>query len=89
MVTTCVNKRTDAYDVYIGRPTLVGNPFEIGKHGDRAKVIELYREWFYKQLANNQFKTYVEGLKGQRLACWCKPLSCHGDVIVEYLETPR
>lgn len=30
----------------------------------------------------------LEPLRGKRLACWCHPLPCHGDVIVELLEQP-
>jgi hypothetical protein len=26
-------------------------------------------------------------LQGKTLGCWCKPLACHGDVIVEILES--
>lgn len=29
--------------VYVGRPTKWGNPFKIGIHGDRDKVVELFR----------------------------------------------
>jgi hypothetical protein len=32
---------------------------------------------------------YRKGLfamKGMRLACFCKPDACHGDVIAEYLD---
>ena len=29
---------------------------------------------------------WLEPLRGKRLACWCKPLPCHGDIIVEMLE---
>lgn len=25
-------------------------------------------------------------LKDKVLGCWCKPLSCHGDVLVELIE---
>ena len=28
---------------------------------------------------------WLEPLRGKRLACWCHPLSCHGDIIVEML----
>lgn len=32
----------------------------------------------------------LEPLRGKRLACWCHPLPCHGDVIVEWLDShPR
>jgi hypothetical protein len=27
----------------------------------------------------------IEPLRGKTLGCWCKPLPCHGDVIVELL----
>ena len=34
------NKKTYRGDgVYIGRPSLLGNPFRIGEHGTRAEVI--------------------------------------------------
>jgi hypothetical protein len=26
-------------------------------------------------------------LDGRTLGCWCKPLACHGDILVELLET--
>jgi hypothetical protein len=29
----------------------------------------------------------LEPLRGYRLACWCAPLPCHGDVILEWLDT--
>lgn len=29
--------------IYVGRPTKWGNPFVIGKHGDRDKVVKLFR----------------------------------------------
>ena len=75
------------FDIYIGRPSLFGNPFSIGKHGDRVEVIEKYRVYFLERVARDeQFRSAVESLRGKVLACWCRPLACHGDVIVEYLE---
>jgi hypothetical protein len=41
-----VNKRIDAFDVYIGRGSVWGNPFVIGKDGDRAEVIRKYEDYF-------------------------------------------
>ena len=76
-----VNKRTHkptADDVYIGRPSKWGNPFAIGKHGDRAEVIRKYHNWIKTQptlLAD------VKSLKGKNLVCWCKPEACHGDIL--------
>ncbi len=39
---TVVHCKRKTYDVYIGRPGKWGNPFEIGKDGNRAEVIEKY-----------------------------------------------
>lgn len=78
-----VNKKTDKFDVFIGRPSKWGNPFVIGKDGDRNQVI-----WKYKNyLASNlELMTQILELEGKVLGCYCKPEKCHGDVIVELLE---
>lgn len=78
-----VHCRKSKYDVYIGRPSKWGNPFEIGKDGDREEVIKKYREWILTQedLLN---QLYV--LKDKTLGCWCYPLRCHGDVLVELIN---
>src|SRR6266545_1014886 len=31
--------------IYVGRPTAFGNPFELGRDGDRDEVVERYRRW--------------------------------------------
>lgn len=79
------------YDVYIGRAGqgqdgYFGNPFKLGEIG-REGVLRLYRDWFYRMLEKDlEFKCRVHKLKGKVLGCFCKPLQCHGDVIVEYLN---
>ncbi len=72
-----------AYEVYIGRPTKWGNPFVIGVDGSRDEVIAKYRAWIKKRplLINDLCE-----LKGKVLGCFCKPLACHGDVLVELIE---
>ena len=75
------------YDFLIDRTTLYGNPFLIGRDGDREQVIAKYKEYFYRRLTDPIFRSKVLELKGKVLGCWCKPLTCHGDVIVEYLNT--
>lgn len=74
-------KKSKAYDVYIGRPSLWGNPFTIGKDGTRAQVIVKYQAWLD---ANPNLKARARSeLRGKVLACWCKPLACHGDILSE------
>jgi hypothetical protein len=87
--TTVVNiKTTKRYDEYIGRGTIYGNPYIIGKDGTREEVIKKYSDYFYKKLRNDWFRNKVLSLKNKSLGCWCKPLKCHGDVIVEYVNKP-
>lgn len=82
--TVVVNCRRDDYDVFIGRPSIWGNPYKEGLHGTREEVIEMYRQYLIKhpyllELAKQQ-------LKGMILGCYCKPAMCHGDVLVELLQ---
>jgi len=90
--TTVVNIRRQEYDEYIGRAGnghdgYFGNPFSVARDGGREKVIELYRKYFLNRLKiDAEFAKRIEGLKGKRLGCFCKPEACHGDVIAEYLE---
>lgn len=77
--------------VYIGRPSVLGNPFPMSKESERAQVIEQYRDWLRAQYKTNpRVRSALESLAarsraGEHLAlqCWCAPLPCHGDVIAE------
>lgn len=81
------HKRSRSADaVYIGRPTQWGNPFQIGRDGDRAEVIAKYRAWL---MAQPDLVTAVRReLKGRSLICWCAPQPCHGDVLIEVANQP-
>lgn len=65
--------------VYIGRPSKFGNPFEIGKDGDRSQVLQKYKEWLKTQ--PELIRAIKEECKGKVLVCFCKPKACHGDLI--------
>lgn len=87
METRIVNLKKEKYDVYIGRPSIFGNPFNIGKDGNREEVIEKHLWHFLARLVKDRdFRKKVLSLKGKTLGCYCKPLGCHGDIIVKYLE---
>lgn len=99
--TTVVNLNNSAYDVYIGRQRqgldgYFGNPIVRGKeccvcgetHYDNQSIVACYRKGFYHEIERNkEFAERISQLKGKRLGCFCKPDHCHGDVIVEYLES--
>ena len=80
-----VHCRRSKYDVYIGRPSKWGNPFVIGKDGDRDTVIDRYRAWI---LTQPHLLAALPELKGKVLGCYCRPKACHGDVLVQ-LSTER
>ncbi|MBW4622354.1 MAG: DUF4326 domain-containing protein [Cyanosarcina radialis HA8281-LM2] len=81
------------------RESVLGNPFAIGKEGNREEVIEKYRQWLWANVKsglqgnhNEVFDELVrigemmlEG-KDVELSCYCVPLKCHGDVIVRCVE---
>lgn len=65
--------------IYIGRGSKWGNPFIIGIDGNRNEVCDK----FEKQILPN---LDVSELIGKDLICFCKPLRCHGDSIIEKIE---
>lgn len=66
---------TDA--VYVGRPTKWGNPFVIGKDGNRVEVIKKYENWLPTSGLD------VKELRGKSLVCWCHPQACHADILLK------
>lgn len=79
----------DSYDVYIGRGTLWGNPYQMGKEGTRDEVIAKFAYDFEKRFLKlpEKFDENIEKLRGKTLGCHCKPAACHGDVIASYLNS--
>ena len=47
------------------------------------EAIEQYEEWIVKQ---KDLMAALPELKDKVLGCWCKPKSCHGDVLVKLLQ---
>jgi hypothetical protein len=89
--TKVVNLRKAPYDVYIGRAGrgqdgYFGNPYALGKDGDRDEVLVKYKKYFQNRLDKDpEFFKRVAALAGKTLGCFCKPFACHGDIIVKYL----
>lgn len=65
--------------MYVGRPSKWGNPFPISSTCSRSKAIELYRKHLYDSGLINS----IHELKGKDLVCWCHPLPCHADILLE------
>ena len=89
-----INRRTASKDeinqaIYVGRPTLLGNPFSAKQHG-RDNAISLYKDWLNLQWTTNNEKVTQELMDLAAilkydgkivLSCWCAPKACHADVI--------
>ena len=73
--------------VYVGRPSKWGNPFQIGRDGTRAEVVQKYRQFICER--PDLIADAKEELCGHDLICWCAPLACHGDVLLEIANEPR
>lgn len=80
---TIVHCKKSPYDVYIGRPSIWGNPFTIGQDGSRLEVIQKYRKWI---LTQTELLAKLPELRNKVLACWCSPEACHGDVLKELID---
>lgn len=67
--------------VYVGRPSKFGNPFLIGRDGDREEVVYKYRKF----MENNPelCEDAKQELAGKDLICWCAPALCHADILLD------
>lgn len=76
--------------VYVGRPSLFGNPFKIEDWG-RTGAVEAFRLYLKHHHAGKAMATFVEiNMRGKSLVCWCplvdkdgNPVPCHADVLLE------
>jgi hypothetical protein len=106
MSITVVNKYKQAptdNDVYIGRGSVLGNPYtsmEVGKTKaefqceSREESVSKFREYLLlkieekdKSVCSELNRIYRLAKHGEvNLVCFCKPKSCHGDIIKEIIE---
>lgn len=86
-----VHCKKEKYDLYIGRPSIWGNPFSFSKGtlakykvNTRDEAVDSYRAWL---LSNPELMKKLPELRGKILGCWCAPQRCHGDVLAELSNT--
>lgn len=68
---------TDPDYVYIGRPSVWGNPFPLKGEIDRAACLAKYLNWYQK----TQPYPTLDALWNKTLVCYCAPKLCHGNVL--------
>lgn len=72
--------------VYVGRPSKWGNPFVIGRDGTREEAIARYKRYALGRYLdhNDNFAHELHAeVTGHDCVCWCAPLPCHADVLLE------
>jgi len=89
-----VNKRSytgnDAH--YVGRPTVLGNPFTVKEYGHNV-CIDMYKVWLIDQIKREtpvlkklqELSVWLRHNQHIKLMCWCSPKPCHADVIAAVL----
>lgn len=82
-----VHCKREKFDVYIGRPSIWGNPFSHKpgtlaryKTETREESVSKYTEYL---MTNYKLMEKLPLLKGKILGCYCSPNLCHGHVLAE------
>jgi len=97
-----VHIRKDSYDIYIGRDKdggmHYGNPFSYNPSWgiecqDREESVLRYKLWLEGTLLPHvepQRREWIldnlEQLRGKTLGCFCAPLACHGNILLNMLN---
>lgn len=76
--------------IYVGRPTKYGNKFT-HKSGttathvvrNRDEAVEAYKSWILSPEQATLRDDIKRELRGADLACWCAPLRCHAEILLE------
>ena len=75
--------KENGYFQRIDRNSQWGNPYELGKDGDRNTVCDSHIYYFKKKLSLHQ---QLMDLKGKVLGCWCYPERCHGNYLKDLAD---
>lgn len=67
--------------IYIGRPSKWGNPFMLGRDGDRDDVVNKHIYWIIEG-RGRRLLAHIDELTGHDLVCFCAPLACHGNFLL-------
>ncbi len=65
--------------VYVGRGSKWGNPYVLGRDGNRLSVCLMYLR--HLERSSDLLKSLRE-LKGKDLVCFCAPKLCHADFLL-------
>lgn len=76
--------------LYIGRPSVYGNPFRLENESLRDFVLLQFAEyWYAPEQTWLRERVLKSALLDDKLACYCAPRRCHGDIIAGYINWKR
>ena len=89
----------DENNIYIGRrgiifingkrfpekPSIWANPFKV-ENNKNETVLPLYEKYIRNKIENEYGIEELLKLKGKTLGCWCKPKSCHADILIKLIN---
>jgi hypothetical protein len=89
-----IGREGKGQDGYFGNPLRLDDKellsmlrAEYGNLDNRELIIRGYKEYFLDRInKDTEFKNRILDLKGKTLGCFCVPKTCHGMVIIEYLD---
>ena len=91
IMTRVVHCKKESYDVYIGRPSIYGNPFSHlpdtpakFRVASREEAIAKFEKWFRNQ--PELIARAKRELRGKTLGCWCFPKPCHGNILAKIVD---
>ena len=80
--TKVVHCKREPFDIYIGRPSKWGNPFVIGRDGNREQVIEHQMKQLVVELKADTIRILDRSSNGEREAA--EPQTAEVDTEVPY-----
>jgi hypothetical protein len=89
LIPSVLNLRRDRVghcSLYIGRGSPWGNPFRIGRDGDRAAVLRQHDRWPRDQ---RHLLRRVGELRDCNLVFFCAPAAWHGDLLLRLANGTR
>lgn len=91
---TIVNIKDFPDAVYIGRGSVLGNPFPISRMRTRDQACDQYDDYFYARVKEDteffaelvRINNIGHNNRHLYLGCFCVPNRCHGETIKSFLE---
>lgn len=90
--------RPATVDVFIGRPSCLGNQWHIGKDGTRDEVCDCYDVWLRRKVKRadvaimaelQRISDLLDAGHDVCLVCFCQPERCHGLSVIKQIKRLR